>query len=233
MELGLASATAEALESGLDFGGQTGDQTTTGSQVHTGLDVLGEAGSASTLEEGLERLLELVGQDNVLASGFGSTEDTLEGNQETALGGDVSALGRQNRQTSRNVNVQKAVVTTGTPVQKGRTETRVEVTTVTAQPASELLACGGVNGTSLNTHRTSLEGSGGVCADARENVGRALATTTTEEAGDETAQVEVHVDINVETKSPAVHGLVGREGESGARQTGEHENVVGTHRVRW
>ena len=68
---------------------------------------------------------------------------------------------------------------------------------------------------------------------AGERRWRATQQAGVEEAGDETAQVEVHVDINVETKSPAVHGLVGREGESGARQTGEHENVVGTHRVRW
>ena len=225
---GALGAVEPTLESGLDIRGHAVDKTTTSSQVQTSLDVASKSRATGSLQEGRELVLQRRVEDD-LGLNVGGTEDTVEGDEKTTLGGDVSGRRAQDGQTSGDVDRQQAIVAARTPVEQGRAQLSIDVSTsVRAQPSGQLLAGLGVNGTSLNTHGTSLEGSGSVCVDAVEQVGRALAATT-EEATKETTQVDVQVNVKVDAEtSTAVHDLVGRVGEGCARQPGEHEHV-GTH----
>ena len=225
---GALGAVEPSLESGLDIRGHAVDKTATSSQVQTSLDVASKSRATGSLQEGRELVLQRRVEDN-LGLNVGGAEDTVEGDEKTTLGGDVSGRRAQDGQTSGDVDRQQAIVAARTPVEQGRAQLSIDVSTsVRAQPRGQLLAGLGVNGTSLNTHGTSLEGSGSVCVDAVEKVGRALAATT-KEATKETTQVNVQVDVKVDAEtSTAVHDLVGRVGEGCARQPGEHEHV-GTH----
>ena len=228
----LTATTEEGLESALDFTRQTGDKTATTSEVQRRLDLGSKTGLAGSLEERVQGVLELRGKD-LLATNVGGAQDTLEGNDETTLTSNTGGRRAQNRETARNIAGQKTVITTSSPVEEGLAEVTFEVTTVlTTQKRGELLTSSGANRTSLNTQCSTLESGSTLRADATENVGGALGTTT-EETREKTAQVEAQVDINVEAKAAAVGSAVGRVGESTARQTGEHKKVVGTHSARF
>ena len=218
-------AVEPSLESGLDIRGHAVDKTATSSQVQTSLDVAGNSRPTGSLQEGRELVLQGRVEDD-LGGNVGGAEDAVESDEKTTLGGDVSTRRAQDGQTGGDVDRQQTIVAASTPVEQRRAQLRIEVSTIIrAQPRGQLLAGLGVNGTSLNTHGTSLEGSGSVCVDAVEEVGGALATTA-EEATKKTTQVDVQVDINIKAKaSTAVHDLVGRVGEGCARQPGEHKHV--------
>ena len=150
-QAGVATTVEESLESALDITRQAGDETTTTSEVETSLGLGREGGFAGFLKEGVQGLLERRAKNN-LSTNVGGTEDTVEGNDETTLSGKVSGRRAQNRQTSRNIDAQEAVVTTCSPVEQRRTQANIDVDTVaTAQPGGKLLTSRGVDGTSLNT----------------------------------------------------------------------------------
>lgn len=226
-------AVEESLQSAHDVGLKTADETTTSGEVQGRLDLLGETGATVALQELLEGVLQR-GAENKLTPNVGGAQDTVEGDDETTLGGDVSGRRAQDRETSGDIDFEKTVITASGPAKQGLAERLLEVrAVVTAQPRSQLLASVGLAGTSLETHRSSLKSRGRIGLHAVEQFRGALAAgATTKEAGDETTEVEVNVDVNADVEATAVHGHIGRVGEGCARQPGEHKKVVRTHYAR-
>lgn len=214
-------------EFGLDVGRHTGDETASSAGVETGLDVNAEVGSG--VEESLQLSLEANVEDQGTLQDAGLV-DTVNGDIDLVLGGNVGADGDVESEAGENIGVQDQVGLALTPGKERKLQVTGDVSLgLEVQPLLQLQAGVVSDDSGFATQSTTLKGSSGVSADTGKQLS-ADVDIGAQDSVDDATNVDGGTNVNTDTNGEvaAVDSTVGGQGESRSRQGGEQDDG-GTH----
>jgi hypothetical protein len=165
-------------EASLDIRSQTSDNATSSAGIETGLDVNIKANSG--LNPSRERGLQGSTQDESRLEG-GGTEDTINGNVELTLGGNIGARGDVHGKSSQDISGEDELIVTITPGDQGSFQRSLEVG-VEVQPDLQGSTGLGVNDTSLATQGTTLKSGSTLGSETSKEGGRVAVVSATEDS---------------------------------------------------
>ena len=212
-------------KAGLDVGVQAAHETASSASLQTSLDV--NVKTNGGVEEASKGSLEVATEDEGGLE-VRSREDTVNGNVDGFLGGDLGAAGDVDSQCGQDIALESGGRTV-TPGVKLLEQSALDVD-LGGQPGLQLLTGRSVNDAGLAAKSTTLKSGSTVGTEAGEE-GSGAVDINTQDGIEETTNVDHSRAENIRTKTEgaAVDGqIVGRVGEGRAHQAGEQEEG-GTH----